>query len=65
MLWNKVMANRDIKMLCGYSVSNHYKDASLRAIFDEHSHVVSNQGAIMQAHPTVRWGGASRSSRPS
>jgi hypothetical protein len=65
MLWNKLMTNREIKTLCGYSVSNHYKDASLRAIFDEHSHVVSSQGAIVHAHPTVRWGGPSRSPRTS
>jgi hypothetical protein len=65
MLWNKLVASRDIKTLCGYSVSNHYKDVSLRAIFDEHSHVVSNKGATVHAHPTVRWGGPSRSARPS
>jgi DcmR-like sensory protein len=56
MLWNKLVSNRDIKTLCGYSVSNFYKDTSLRAIFDEHSHVVSSRGAMVHAHPTVRWG---------
>ena len=65
MLWNKLVASHDIKTLCGYSVCNHYKDASLRAIFDEHSHVVSNRGTTVHAHPTVRWGGPSRSPRPS
>jgi hypothetical protein len=65
MLWNKLVATRDIKTLCAYSVSNHYKDASLRAIFDEHSHVVSSRGATVHAHPTVRWGGPARSQRPS
>jgi hypothetical protein len=65
MLWNKLVASRDIKTLCSYSVSNHYKDASLRAIFDEHSHVVSNQGTTVHALPTVRWGGPPRSPRPS
>jgi MEDS: MEthanogen/methylotroph, DcmR Sensory domain len=64
MLWNKLMSARDIKTLCGYSVSNFYKDTSLRAIFDEHSHVVSTRGAVVHAHPTVRWGGAP-ASRPS
>jgi hypothetical protein len=57
MLWNKLVSTRDIKTLCGYSVSNFYKDTSLRAIFDEHSHVVSDKGALVHAHPTVRWGG--------
>ncbi len=40
-----VDGDRDIKTLCAYSVSNFYKDTSLRAIFDEHSHVVSDKGA--------------------
>ena len=65
MLWNKLVANRDIKTICAYSVSNHYKDASLRAVFDEHSHVVSNKGLTGHALPTVRWGGPSRSLRES
>jgi hypothetical protein len=64
-LWNQLAANRDIKTLCAYSVGNLYKDTSLRAIFDEHSHVVSNKGAIVHAHPTVRWGGPTQPSRPS
>ena len=57
MLWNKLTLGRDIKTLCAYSVSNFYKDTSLRAIFDEHSHVVSDKGATIHAHPTVRWAG--------
>lgn len=57
MLWNKLTLGRDIKTLCAYSVSNFYKDTSLRAIFDEHSHVVSDRGATIHAHPTVRWAG--------
>ena len=60
MLWNKLTLGRDIKTLCAYSVSNFYKDTSLRAIFDEHSHVVSDKGATIHAHPTVRWGWPSR-----
>lgn len=63
-LWNKLAADRDIKTLCAYSVANLYKDTSLRSIFDEHSHVISDKGALVHAHPTVRWGG-STSSRPS
>lgn len=58
MLWNRFTVSRDIKTLCAYSVSNFYKDTSLRDIFDEHSHVVSDKGAIVHAHPTVRWGGS-------
>jgi hypothetical protein len=57
MLWNKLTLGRDIKTLCAYSVSNFYNDTSLRAIFDEHSHVVSDKGATIHAHPTVRWAG--------
>lgn len=56
-MWNRLTATHDIKTLCAYSVSNFYKDTSLRAIFDEHSHVVSDRGALVHAHPTVRWGG--------
>jgi hypothetical protein len=57
MLWNKMTLGRDIKTLCAYSVSNFYQDTSLRAIFGEHSHVVSDRGATIHAHPTVRWAG--------
>ena len=57
MLWNKLTLGRDIKTLCAYSVSHFYKDTSLRAVFDEHSHVVSDKGATIHAHPTVRWAG--------
>ena len=64
-LWNRLAATRDIKSLCAYSVANFYRDTSLRMIFDEHSHVMSDKGAIVHAHPTVRWGGSAGSSRPS
>ena len=65
-LWNRFAAERDIKTLCAYSVANFYRDTSLRSIFDEHSHVISDRGAIVHAHPTVRWGGPTApSSRPS
>jgi MEDS: MEthanogen/methylotroph, DcmR Sensory domain len=56
-LWNKLTLGRDIKTLCAYSVGNFYQDASLRAIFDQHSRVVSDKGATIHAHPTVRWAG--------
>ena len=58
-LWNRLAADRDVRTLCTYSVANLYGDTSLRSIFDEHSHVVSNRGAIIHAHPTVRWGASS------
>ena len=64
-MWNRLTATRDIKTLCAYSVSNFYKDTSLRAIFDEHSHVVSDKGALVDAHPTVRWASPPASQRPS
>jgi len=64
-LWNRLAATRDIKTLCAYSVTNFYRDAGLRMNFDEHSHVMSDKGAIVHAHPTVRWGGSAGSSRPS
>ena len=63
-LWNRLAAERDVRTLCTYSVANLYGDTSLRSIFDEHSHVVSDRGAIVHAHPTVRWGGSS-APRPS
>jgi len=64
-MWNRLTATRDIRTLCAYSVTNFYKDTSLRAIFDEHSHVVSNKGAVVDAHPTVRWSSPPASQRPS
>lgn len=54
-----------VKILCGYAVTNFYHDRSLRSIFEAHSHVISDRGAIVHAHPTVRWGGPPPSSRPS
>jgi hypothetical protein len=55
-----------VKVLCGYAVTNFYHDRSLRSIFEAHSHVISDKGAIVHAHPTVRWGGpATPSGRPS
>ncbi len=47
--------HQDAVRLLGQPTST--RTRSLRAIFDEHSHVVSDKGALVHAHPTVRWGG--------
>jgi hypothetical protein len=45
MLWNRLAMTRDFSLLCGYGMGNFYKDAAMEEICDQHSHVVSVDGA--------------------
>jgi hypothetical protein len=45
MLWNKLAMTHNFSLLCGYSMGHFYKDASLAAIHDQHSHVVAATGS--------------------
>jgi hypothetical protein len=44
MLWNHLARTHDFKLLCGYSMGNFYKDASIAEICSEHSHLVGSDG---------------------
>lgn len=44
MLWNKLAATHDFELLCGYAMGNFYKDAALKEIHSQHSHVASTDG---------------------
>jgi superfamily I DNA/RNA helicase len=45
MLWNKLAATEDFALLCGYSMGSFYKDAGLEAIRNQHTHILSPEGA--------------------
>jgi hypothetical protein len=40
MLWNQLAMTHDFSLLCGYAMGNFYKDAGMRDICAQHSHVV-------------------------
>lgn len=44
MLWNKLAMSHDFSLLCGYAMGSFYKDASLKEICQQHSHVIGEQG---------------------
>ena len=44
MLWNELARTHDFSLLCGYSMGNFYKSASIDEICDHHTHVVSADG---------------------
>jgi hypothetical protein len=41
MLWNQLAMTHDFSLLCGYAMGNFYKDAGMRDICAQHSHVVA------------------------
>jgi DcmR-like sensory protein len=49
MLWNKLAATQEFSLLCGYAMGNFYKDATLQAIHQQHSHVVNATGLTAKA----------------
>jgi hypothetical protein len=40
MLWNQLAMTHDFSLLCGYAMGSFYKDAGMREICAQHSHVV-------------------------
>ena len=46
MLWNQLAMTHHFKLLCGYSMGNFYKDASIAQICDQHSHVIAADGTL-------------------
>lgn len=45
MLWNDLAKTHDFSLLCGYCMGSFYKDAELREISDQHTHLVAESGA--------------------
>ncbi len=45
MLWNKLVASHDFRLLCGYAMGSFYKDVGLQAIHHQHSHIVANHAS--------------------
>lgn len=46
MLWNQLAMARDFSLLCGYAMGNFYKDAGMRDICAQHSHVVAANSSL-------------------
>jgi hypothetical protein len=49
MLWNQLAMTHDFSLLCGYAMGNFYKDAGMRDICAQHSHVVPAVSALVPA----------------
>lgn len=47
MLWNQLAAASSFSLLCSYSMGEFYKDAAFDDICREHTHVVSEDGAVL------------------
>jgi hypothetical protein len=46
MLWNQLAPLRDFSLLCGYATGNFYKDAGMREICEQHSHVFAAESRL-------------------
>jgi len=46
MLWNELANSHDFALLCGYSMGNFYKNASVEEICEQHTHVVAANGEL-------------------
>ncbi|HEY2905968.1 MAG TPA: MEDS domain-containing protein [Vicinamibacterales bacterium] len=46
MLWNQLAMTEDFSLLCGYAMGSFYKDAGMRDICAQHSHVVPAESAL-------------------
>lgn len=51
MFWNQLAMTHDFSLLCGYAMGSFYKDAGLRDVCDQHSHVIPADTAL--SDPTV------------
>lgn len=45
MLWNRLARSGEYSLLCGYAMDNFYKDASVREVCRQHTHLVHSDGA--------------------
>jgi len=46
MLWNQLAMTHDFSLLCGYAMGSFYKDAGMRDICAQHSHVIPADSAL-------------------
>ena len=46
MFWNQLAMTHDFSLLCGYAMGSFYKDAGLRDVCDQHSHIISADSAL-------------------
>ena len=46
MLWNQLAMTHAFSLLCGYAMGSFYKDAGLRDVCEQHSHVISADSAL-------------------
>jgi DcmR-like sensory protein len=46
MLWNQLAMTHDFSLLCGYAMGNFYKDAGMRDVCAQHSHVIAAESAM-------------------
>ncbi len=47
MFWNQLAATHDFSLLCGYSMGSFYKEAGMRDICAQHSHVIPAESALI------------------
>lgn len=50
MLWNQLANTHHFRLLCGYSMGNFYKDASVEEITCTHTHVMAADGQTRAIH---------------
>jgi hypothetical protein len=46
MFWNQLAMTHDFSLLCGYAMGNFYKDAGMREICGQHSHVIAAENSL-------------------
>jgi DcmR-like sensory protein len=49
MLWNRLAMTADFSLLCGYAIGNFYKDAGMRNVCAQHSHVIPAESVLNRA----------------
>jgi hypothetical protein len=49
MLWNRLAMTADFSLLCGYAIGNFYKDAGMRNVCAQHSHVLPAESVLNRA----------------
>jgi KaiC/GvpD/RAD55 family RecA-like ATPase len=49
-LWNRLARSGEFSLLCGYAMSNYYKDASVREVCRQHTHLVHSDGTTRVAN---------------
>jgi DcmR-like sensory protein len=49
MLWNSLAQTHVFSLLCGYSMGSFYKDASIKEICEQHTHVATTAGRLERA----------------